>query len=58
MRELPSRQADAAIVAPATFNTINKLAIGIADNLALDILHQLIGRGTLVIILLFINTDL
>ncbi|TDP93647.1 flavoprotein [Labedaea rhizosphaerae] len=36
--------ADAALVAPATFNTINKLAGGVADNFALGLLHEGIGR--------------
>ena len=37
--------ADAALVAPATFNTINKLAGGISDNFALGVAHEGIGRG-------------
>lgn len=45
--EDPSRlpRADAALVAPATFNTINKLAGGISDNFALGVVHEGIGRG-------------
>jgi len=38
-----SPRADAVLVAPATFNTINKLALGIADTYALDRLHEAIG---------------
>jgi phosphopantothenoylcysteine synthetase/decarboxylase len=35
---------DAFIIAPATFNTINKLAQGISDTLALGLLNEGIGR--------------
>src|SRR5262249_43395198 len=35
--------ANAVAVIPATFNTINKLASGISDTLALGILHEAIG---------------
>jgi phosphopantothenoylcysteine synthetase/decarboxylase len=38
---LPS--PDALVVAPATFNTINKLAGGISDTLALGLLNEAIG---------------
>ncbi|MGW3039736.1 flavoprotein [Kitasatospora sp. NPDC001159] len=43
----PLPDADAIVVAPATFNTINKWAAGIADTLALGILCEAYGRGTL-----------
>jgi phosphopantothenoylcysteine synthetase/decarboxylase len=36
---------DAFVVAPATFNTINKLAGGISDTLALGLLNEAIGLG-------------
>ncbi|WP_233563139.1 flavoprotein [Micromonospora musae] len=36
-------EADAVVVAPATFNTINKWALGISDNLALGILNEALG---------------
>jgi phosphopantothenoylcysteine synthetase/decarboxylase len=36
---------DAMIVCPATFNTINKWAAGIADTLALGLLTEAIGKG-------------
>lgn len=36
---------DAAIVAPATFNTINKWAAGISDTLALGLLNEAVGTG-------------
>jgi phosphopantothenoylcysteine synthetase/decarboxylase len=41
--ELPP--ADAVIVAPATFNTINKWATGIADTFAVGLLCELTGLG-------------
>lgn len=41
--ELPS--ADAVIVAPATFNTINKWASGITDTFAVGLLCELMGFG-------------
>ncbi|MGC9670636.1 flavoprotein [Planosporangium sp. 12N6] len=37
--------ADAFAVAPATFNTINKMAAGISDTLALGILNEAVGLG-------------
>jgi phosphopantothenoylcysteine synthetase/decarboxylase len=36
---------DAIIVAPASFNTINKWAIGISDTLALGLITEAIGKG-------------
>ncbi len=41
--------ADAYVVAPATFNTVNKLAAGISDTLALGLLNEGIGLGRPVI---------
>lgn len=35
--------ADVIVVAPATFNTINKWAAGISDNYALGVLNEAIG---------------
>jgi phosphopantothenoylcysteine synthetase/decarboxylase len=40
---------DALVVAPATFNTINKWAAGISDTLALGLLNEAIGLGLPVI---------
>jgi len=37
--------ADAMVVAPATVNTINKWACGIADTLALGLLVEAVGSG-------------
>ena len=50
--------SDALIVAPATYNTINKLAAGINDTYALNVVAEAIGRGTPVVILPFVNTAL
>jgi phosphopantothenoylcysteine synthetase/decarboxylase len=41
----PLPPADAIAVAPATFNTINKWAAGIADTLALGVLCEAYGLG-------------
>jgi phosphopantothenoylcysteine synthetase/decarboxylase len=38
------------LVAPCTFNSLNKLAAGIADSLALSVVAEAIGRGTPVIV--------
>jgi len=38
------------LFAPCSFNSLNKLAHGIADNLALSIVAEAIGRGTPVIV--------
>ncbi|MFL6111265.1 MAG: flavoprotein [Catenulispora sp.] len=40
---LPS--PDAVMVAPATFNTVNKWAVGISDTLVLGILNETLGAG-------------
>lgn len=37
--------ADAMVVCPATFNTVNKWALGIADTLALGLITEAIGTG-------------
>jgi phosphopantothenoylcysteine synthetase/decarboxylase len=42
----PLPKADAMIVIPATFNTINKVANGIGDTLATSLLCEALGRGT------------
>ncbi|MEU5932430.1 flavoprotein [Micromonospora sp. NPDC047187] len=41
----PHPAADATAVVPATFNVINKWALGINDTLALGILNQALGSG-------------
>jgi hypothetical protein len=55
-RSLP--RADAIIVAPATYNTINKWANGISDNYALGILAEAVGLRIPVVVLPFVNSAL
>jgi hypothetical protein len=55
-RSLP--KADAIIVAPATYNTINKWANGISDNFALGILAEAVGLRIPVVVLPFVNSAL
>ncbi|MEV8635604.1 flavoprotein [Streptosporangium sp. NPDC051023] len=49
-------RADAIIVAPATYNTINKFAQGITDTYALGLLAEAPGLGIPVVVLPFVNT--
>ncbi|NJP91482.1 flavoprotein [Nonomuraea sp. FMUSA5-5] len=51
-------RADAMIVAPATFNTINKFAQGITDTYALGVLAEAPGLGIPVVVLPFVNDAL
>ncbi|WP_229783347.1 flavoprotein [Pilimelia anulata] len=53
-----THRPDAVIVAPATFNTVNKLAAGICDTYALDVLAERVGAGVPVVVLPFLNTAL
>jgi hypothetical protein len=55
-RSLP--KADAIIVAPATYNTINKWANGTSDNFALGILAEAVGLHIPVVVLPFVNSAL
>jgi hypothetical protein len=48
-------EPDAIIVAPATFNTVNKWAAGIADTLALGLLCEATGKGLPVVVLPYLN---
>jgi phosphopantothenoylcysteine synthetase/decarboxylase len=50
--------AAAMIVGGASANTINKLAAGISDNLALGLLNEAIGLGLPLAVLPFVNTAL
>ena len=50
--------ADALVIAPATFNTINKLAAGISDTLALGLLNEGLGGGKPIIAAPFPNQAL
>ncbi|GAA0924872.1 flavoprotein [Nonomuraea longicatena] len=53
-----SPRADAIVVAPATYNTINKFAQGIADTYALGVLSEAPGLGVPVVVLPFVNSAL
>jgi phosphopantothenoylcysteine synthetase/decarboxylase len=46
----PRPPAAPVLFAPCTFNSLNKLAGGIADNLALSIAAEMIGRGQRVVV--------
>src|SRR5581483_7862024 len=43
---LPRRPDGLVLFAPCSFNSLNKLAQGVADNLALSLTAEAIGRGT------------
>jgi Flavoprotein len=49
---------DAVIVAPATFNTINKWAAGISDTVALGLLNEALGLGLPIVAVPFPNVAL
>ncbi|KIF76279.1 flavoprotein [Streptomyces sp. 150FB] len=51
----PLPPADAIAVAPATFNTVNKWAAGIADTPALGILCEAFGLGIPAAVLPYVN---
>ena len=55
-RSLPA--ADALIIAPATYNSINKIALGLADNYAMTSVAELIGRKVPTVIVPFVNAAL
>jgi phosphopantothenoylcysteine synthetase/decarboxylase len=55
--ERPPRP-DAVIVAPATFNTINKCALGITDVHALGVVAEAIGRQVPVVMVPWVNAPL
>jgi phosphopantothenoylcysteine synthetase/decarboxylase len=53
-----SEIADAIIVAPATYNTINKWAQGISDTYALGVLAETTSLGVPIVVLPFVNSAL
>jgi len=55
---LPRPPDGLVLVAPCSFNSLNKLAQGIADNLALSLTAEAIGRGTPVIVAVSVNPPL
>ena len=50
--------ANAFVVAPATFNTFNKMTVGASDTLALGLLNEGIGMGLPIIVVPWPNVDL
>jgi Flavoprotein len=54
----PLPPPDAMLVAPATFNTINKWAAGVSDTLALSLINEAIGLELPVVAMPFVNTAL
>jgi phosphopantothenoylcysteine decarboxylase / phosphopantothenate---cysteine ligase len=55
---LPRPSDGPALIAPCSFNSLNKIAHGIADSLALSIVADLIGRGQAVVLALSLNQPL
>jgi len=55
---LPRPPHGAVLVAPCSFASLNKLAAGIADNLALSIVSEAIGRRTPVAVAVSVNQSL
>ena len=53
-----SQFPDAILVAPATYNTINKWAQGISDTYALGVLAETTGLGVPTVVLPFVNAAL
>jgi phosphopantothenoylcysteine decarboxylase len=54
--ELPA--ADAVLVAPATFNTLNQWAAGINDSLALGLLNELLGLRVPIVVAMYCKAAL
>ena len=54
----PAPPRGVVLFAPCSFNSLNKLAHGIADNLALSLTAEAIGRGTPVIVAPSLNAPL
>lgn len=55
---LPRPADGLVLVAPCGFNSLNKLALGVADNLALSVTAEAIGRGTPVVVAVACNAPL
>ena len=55
---LPRPPLGLVLVAPCGFNSLNKLAAGIADNLALSVVAEAIGRPTPVLVAPSVNQPL
>jgi phosphopantothenoylcysteine decarboxylase len=54
----PLPQPDAIAVVPATFNTINKWALGVADTLAVGMLCEHLGREVPIVVVPYLKDDL
>lgn len=54
--ELPP--AEAVLVAPATFNTLNQWAAGINDSLALGLLNELLGLQVPIVVAMYCKSAL
>lgn len=54
--ELPA--ADAVLLAPATFNTLNQWAAGINDTLALGLLNELLGLDVPIVVAMYCKAAL
>jgi phosphopantothenoylcysteine synthetase/decarboxylase len=55
---LPSPPFGLVLVAPCSFGSLNKLAAGIADNLALSVAAEAVGRETPVVVAVSVNAPL
>ena len=55
---LPRPPHGLCLVAPCSFDSLNKLALGIADNLALSVVAEAIGRATPVVVAVSVNPPL
>lgn len=55
---LPRPPRGVVLVAPCSFDSLNKLACGIADNLAMSVTAEAIGRDTPVIVAVSVNVPL
>ncbi len=55
---LPRPPEGLVLVAPCSFNSLHKLAAGIADNLALSVVAEAIGRGSPVVVAISVNAPL
>jgi phosphopantothenoylcysteine synthetase/decarboxylase len=57
-RQASAATASAVLVAPATFNFVNKLAAGIADDYALGVVAEVVGMGKPIAVLPVVNDAL
>jgi phosphopantothenoylcysteine synthetase/decarboxylase len=55
---LPRPPPGVVLVAPCSFDSLNKVGAGIADNLALSVVAEAIGRRTPVIVAVSVNVPL